>query len=140
MSVRYAYGHSSAAASDMRTMASADTGHSPCSNIPVSAAAKPSNIIYDDTPIHVYMKRIHARLLEHGCLSFKDLFDRGMPTVASGIVRKVFQQTVRGRVADNLDIRLPLQLLDDLVHQLPVARGNRARDGHVPGRPRDVPP
>lgn len=41
-------------------------------------AAKPSNIVYDDTPIHVYMARIHARLIEQGRLSFVDLFDRGM--------------------------------------------------------------
>ena len=27
-----------------------------------NVAAKPSNIVYDDTPIHVYMSRIHARL------------------------------------------------------------------------------
>ena len=41
-------------------------------------AAKPSNIVYDDTPIHVYMGRIHARLLEQGRLSFNDLFDASM--------------------------------------------------------------
>ena len=41
-------------------------------------AAKPSNIVYDDTPIHVYMSRIHARLLEQGRLSFSDLFDPSM--------------------------------------------------------------
>jgi segregation and condensation protein A len=41
-------------------------------------AAKPSSIVYDDTPIHVYMGRIHARLLEQGQLSFRDLFDPGM--------------------------------------------------------------
>ena len=29
-----------------------------------SAASQPSNIVYDDTPIQVYMSRIHARLLE----------------------------------------------------------------------------
>ena len=32
-------------------------------------AARPSSIVYDDTPIHVYMGRIHARLLEKGRLS-----------------------------------------------------------------------
>ena len=41
-------------------------------------AAKPSSIVYDDTPIHVHMSRIHARLLEAGRLSFRDLFDRTM--------------------------------------------------------------
>ncbi len=41
-------------------------------------AAKPSSIVYDDTPIHVYMGRIHARLLEHGRMAFRDLFDPSM--------------------------------------------------------------
>ncbi|HEY2146501.1 MAG TPA: segregation/condensation protein A [Pirellulales bacterium] len=37
-------------------------------------AAKPSSIVYDDTPIHVYMARIHAQLLERGQLAFSELF------------------------------------------------------------------
>lgn len=41
-------------------------------------AAKPSNIVYDDTPIHVYMSRIHAQLIERGQLAFSSLFERGM--------------------------------------------------------------
>ncbi len=41
-------------------------------------AAKPSSIVYDDTPIHVYMEKIHARLLEHGQLAFSSLFEPGM--------------------------------------------------------------
>jgi segregation and condensation protein A len=41
-------------------------------------ASKPSNIVYDETPIHVYMSRIHARLLEQGSLSFSGLFQPGM--------------------------------------------------------------
>ena len=41
-------------------------------------ASKPSNIVYDDTPIHVYMSRIHARLIEEGRLSFSALFQPGM--------------------------------------------------------------
>jgi len=41
-------------------------------------AAKPSNIVYDDTPIRVYMARIHERLLQYGRLSFHDLFESGM--------------------------------------------------------------
>jgi segregation and condensation protein A len=40
--------------------------------------ARPSSIVYDDTPIHVYMSRIHARLIEAGQLSFHDLFETGM--------------------------------------------------------------
>ena len=40
-----------------------------------SEAAKPSSIVYDDTPIHVYISRIYARLLEAGRIAFRDLFD-----------------------------------------------------------------
>jgi segregation and condensation protein A len=41
-------------------------------------AAKPSSIVYDDTPIHVYMSRIHDRLRERGPLAFSELFRPGM--------------------------------------------------------------
>jgi len=41
-------------------------------------AAKPSNIVYDDTPIHVYMSRIHALVLDRGHMSFSGLFEPGM--------------------------------------------------------------
>lgn len=43
-----------------------------------SALAKPSNIVYDDTPIHVYMERITDRLRERGQLAFSDLFQAHM--------------------------------------------------------------
>ena len=41
-------------------------------------AAKPSNIVYDDTPIHVYMAQINQRLIDEGRLKFRDLFRPGM--------------------------------------------------------------
>ena len=41
-------------------------------------ASRPASIVYDDTPIHVYMSRIHARLIEAGQLSFHDLFEPDM--------------------------------------------------------------
>ncbi len=43
-----------------------------------NVATRPSNIVYDDTPIHTHMERIHARLIERGHLAFSDLFDAGM--------------------------------------------------------------
>ncbi len=39
---------------------------------------KLEKIVYDDTPIHVYMKRIHSRLVNDGELSFTELFEPGM--------------------------------------------------------------
>jgi segregation and condensation protein A len=41
-------------------------------------AAKPSNIVYDETPIRVYMARVHTRLLECGRICFRELFQPGM--------------------------------------------------------------
>ena len=41
-------------------------------------ASKPSNIVYDDTPIHVYMEKIYERLTKRGQMAFKDLFKPGM--------------------------------------------------------------
>lgn len=43
-----------------------------------TAAARPSSIVYDDTPIHVFMERIHSRLLRRGHLAFSELFEHGM--------------------------------------------------------------
>ena len=43
-----------------------------------SQAARPSNIVYDDTPIHVYMAQIQARLNSEERLTFQKLFHEGM--------------------------------------------------------------
>ena len=37
-------------------------------------ATRPSNIVYDDTPIHVYMERIHTQLCQRGRLALGELF------------------------------------------------------------------
>jgi segregation and condensation protein A len=41
-------------------------------------SVKPSNIVYDETPIHVYMARTYAKLREKGRLALNDLFQTGM--------------------------------------------------------------
>jgi segregation and condensation protein A len=41
-------------------------------------ATRPSNIVYDDTPIHVYIARIHEQLVAQGRLAFTELFRPGM--------------------------------------------------------------
>ena len=43
-----------------------------------SQAVQPSNIVYDDTPIHVYMAQIQARLQSESRLTFQKLFREGM--------------------------------------------------------------
>jgi len=39
---------------------------------------QPANIVYDDTPIHVHMDRIHQRLHQEGRASFSEMFRVGM--------------------------------------------------------------
>jgi segregation and condensation protein A len=39
---------------------------------------QPSNIVYDDTPIHVYMDRIHQQLKERGRLALSEVFQPGL--------------------------------------------------------------
>ena len=39
---------------------------------------QPANIVYDETPIHIYMQDIHDRLSEEGRVAFSDLFTAGM--------------------------------------------------------------
>lgn len=41
-------------------------------------STKPSNIVYDDTPIHVYMAQIQSKLTDRGRLAFRELFQPGM--------------------------------------------------------------
>lgn len=41
-------------------------------------AAQPSNIVYDDTPIHVYMKRIHTKMRDTGPVALSEMFEAGM--------------------------------------------------------------
>jgi len=43
-----------------------------------SDAGRPSKIVYDDTPIHVYMAQIRTRLNDQGRLAFRELFRPGM--------------------------------------------------------------
>jgi segregation and condensation protein A len=43
-----------------------------------SQAATPATIVYDDTPIQVYMQRIHGRLTSDSRVAFSDMFQPGM--------------------------------------------------------------
>jgi segregation and condensation protein A len=40
--------------------------------------SRPSSIVYDETPIHVYMAQIQGQLLERGRVAFRELFHPGM--------------------------------------------------------------
>src|SRR5690606_24673759 len=43
-----------------------------------SQAPRQTTITYDDTPIQVYMQRIHRRIIEVGRASFSEMFEPGM--------------------------------------------------------------
>jgi segregation and condensation protein A len=43
-----------------------------------SAATQTASIVYDDTPIHVYMRQIHGRLVEDSRVGFSQMFAPGM--------------------------------------------------------------
>lgn len=43
-----------------------------------SEQLQPSSIVYDETPIHVYMQEIHERLVAQQRVAFSDLFSAGM--------------------------------------------------------------
>lgn len=53
-----------------------------------------ANITYDETPIHVYMQRIHSRIVSQQSVSFSDLFEPGMHKSAMvGIFLAVLELT-----------------------------------------------
>ena len=43
-----------------------------------NVASGPTNIVYDDTPITVYMERIHTNMVNHGKAAFSEMFEEGM--------------------------------------------------------------
>jgi len=42
-----------------------------------NASNQPASVIYDDTPIHVHMQRVHAQLIERGRIPLSSLFQPG---------------------------------------------------------------
>lgn len=64
--------------------------------------ARPANIVYDDTPIHVYMERIRDRLRQEGRLPFTTLFQPGMHKSAMvGVFLAVLELVRHYRMAAN---------------------------------------
>jgi len=102
-------------------------------------SARPSNIVYDETPIHVYMARIYDRLRERGQLAFSDLFQGGMhKSTLIGIFLAVLELVRHDRVRleqndlfgeiwllPRHDAQEPLDLsdVDDYDHSRPVESG-----------------
>lgn len=70
------------------------------------------NIVYDETPIQVYMKRIHGELVSRGRLNFSELFEPGMHKSAMvGIFLAVLELTRYHHVqADQPDLNTEIAL------------------------------
>ena len=83
---------------------------------------KPSNIVYDETPIHVYMSRTHARLKEKGRLAFRDLFEAGMhKSTLVGIFLAVLELVRHGQVrVEQNDLFSEIWLLPNLACTEPM--------------------
>ncbi len=71
------------------------------------------NVIVDETPIHIYMLRIHRRLVESGQVSFTDLFEMQMYKSAMiGIFLAVLELTRHhGVVAEQHDLHSEIVLV-----------------------------
>ena len=61
--------------------------------------ARPSNIVYDDTPIHVHMARVKEQLADKGRVRFRDLFRPGMHKSALVGIFLAILELVRHRQA-----------------------------------------
>jgi segregation and condensation protein A len=63
-------------------------------------ATRPANIVYDDTPIQVYMQRIYATIQESGRIAFRDLFQAGThKTVLVGLFLAILELVRHGYAA-----------------------------------------
>ena len=67
-------------------------------------ATRPANIVYDDTPIQVYMERIHAKIQDSGRVAFGELFQPGAhKTVLVGLFLAVLELVRHGYAAADQD-------------------------------------
>lgn len=95
-------------------------------------AGKPASIVYDDTPIHVYIERILARLQECPRLPFAALFQPGMhKSVLVGLFLAVLELVRHhGVVAEQHETFGEIWLV-----RMPASAGAE----HVPARPSGEP-
>jgi segregation and condensation protein A len=89
-------------------------------------AARPSSIVYDETPIHVYMTRIQRQLIEKGRLIFRDLFQPAMhKSQLVGIFLAVLELVRHHRVrVDQNELFGEIWILPDRNCQMPLDASN----------------
>ena len=65
-----------------------------------SQTAQPASIVYDDTPIHVYMQRIHERVAADGRVAFSEFFaEQSHKSVMIGIFLSILELVRHHNVA-----------------------------------------
>lgn len=104
-----------------------------------------ATIVYDDTPIHVYMQRLHDRLAKNQAASFSEMFDPHMHKSALiGVFLAILELTRHHQVraeqddyhgeiwlqpGEGFDAQKQISTADDYVARKPVAE-----EMHVGGR------
>jgi segregation and condensation protein A len=80
-----------------------------------SKSVKSATIVYDDTPIHVYMQRIHVKLASEGRVAFSDMFVPGMHKSAIvGVFLAVLELVRHHRIqAEQPDLHSEIWLAPD---------------------------
>lgn len=108
-------------------------------------ATQPSSIVYDDTPIHVYMKRIHDRLLSDRQVSLSQMLQPGMHKSAMiGVFLAVLELVRHHKVLtkqDDLHGEIVVIPGDQFVEQFNVANvdaygDETSEEEEVPSKPR----
>lgn len=103
-----------------------------------------TEVIYDDTPIHVYMQRIHKRLSEVDRLQLLDLIDGGIhKSSVIGWFLATLELTRHHGAAVEQDDRGDIYVVrttdysDDLnVNEVDNYNSNNLKAANMPGRPR----
>jgi segregation and condensation protein A len=100
-----------------------------------SVAVKPSTIVYDDTPIHAHMARIHARLLADGQVAFSSMFQRGMyKSTMIGIFLAVLELVRHHHVhVEQNEVFGEIWLLPDPEHMQPLDFSGADNYDHAQG-------
>jgi segregation and condensation protein A len=101
--------------------------------------ATPSNIVYDDTPIHVYMSRIHDRLRKEQRVAFGDLFEAGMHKSALIGMFLAVLELIRhhGVRAEQQELHAEIWLLANDEPGAPLDASQVDNYDHAPGSPGD---
>ena len=105
----------------------------------------PTQVIYDETPIHVHMQRVHAKVINEGTVRFGELFEPKMhKTSLIGLFLAVLELTrhhgviaKQGVTGDEIDVMAGPQFNKELnVAQVDNYRAEQLEKSNIPARMR----